>query len=186
MQTLLPINEFIKEARKQGASFGSGNPKVHLAYLTKLGLLPNAVKRKINGDLQGCYDPSSIATILEIQAMKDQGMTYSQIAKTIDNKSLKVVEPTPLSLFNPNTSNFILHMKPSNFAYLALGLVIGVLISTLNTSGLSTLNQTRNMTLGEPIQIESQSGDSELYMIAIPKQNLDKLGKTNINSLIKN
>lgn len=186
MQTLLPINEFIKEARRQGASFGSGDPKVHLAYLTKLGILPNATKRKINGELQGCYDQELIMKVLEVQELKDKGMTYSQIAKSVDNKSLKVMEPTPLSLFNPNTSNFILHMKPSNFAYLALGLVIGVLVSTLNTSGLNAMNQTPSLSLGQPIEIKNQTGEPELYMIAVPKQNLDKLGKTNINSLIQN
>lgn len=185
MNNLLTIPEFIKEARKQGASFDSGDPKIHLAYLTKLGLLPAAVKRKINGSMQGCYPESEVQTVLEVQRQKQSGSTYSQIARIQPNVPTPKIEQ-PLTIWNPKSSDFVLHLKPSNFAYLILGLVIGIIVSTLNTSGLAALKQNDNLSLNQSVSLSEKSGNSDVYLIAVPKTSLDKLGRTNINYLIKN
>ncbi len=179
---LLTISEFIKEARRQGASFDDKDAKVHLVYLTKLGLLPSASKKKVNGEIHGCYPSDSINRLLEIQQMKTQGITYSQMSKTvIPTEGVAVVEGsrlTPLGM--------TIHIKPSNFAYLMLGLVIGVLVSTLNTSGLNAMNKVDNLSLKENVGIENTSDKSNVYLIQVPKTSLDKLDKTNINYLIRN
>lgn len=148
----------------------TGTTKTHLAYLTKLGILPNAVKRKINGAIIGCYPQDSVNKIAEIQQMKNQGITYSQISKTTPTsiKTLKQVQ---------GDTEFLIKIKPSNFAYLTLGLIIGILVSTLNTSGLAAMKQANN------IELNDKSG---VYLIKVPKQNLDKLERTNINYLINN
>lgn len=179
---LLTISEFIEAARKQGASFEGGDAKVHLAYLTKLGLLPSAIKKKIKGEIQGCYPSDALTKLLAIQAMKNSGITYSQMSKT----STALAQPTQTLLPIKQDNVFALHIKPSNFAYLALGLVIGVLVSTLNTSGLNAMHTTSNLNLNETVKLGAKTDDSNVYLIAVPKQNLDKLGKTNINYLIKN
>ncbi len=172
---LLTISEFIEAARKQGASFEGGDAKVHLAYLTKLGLLPSAIKKKINGEIQGCYPKDSINKLLEIQSMKNSGITYSQISRVpsvVEGPSKLIAITEPLASVGIN-----LQIKPSNFAYLVLGLVIGVLVSTLNTSGLAAINGQNNLPLGQSVSIDNTN---QKY------SNLDKLDKTNINYLIRN
>lgn len=169
MTDLITIDELMSQAK---------TTRVHLAYLTKIGILPNAVKRKINGKLVGCYPKDSLTKLFEVKNIKSTGITYSQLAKQIPS----VVEG-PSTLADPSThalrllgrDDITIHVKPSNFAYLILGLVIGVLVSTLNTSGLVAMKETESLPL-----------KSDVYLISVPKQNLDKLNKTTINYLIKN
>jgi len=156
MTDLITIDELIAQ---------TGCTRIHVAYLTKLGILPGAVKRKINGKLVGCYPKDSLNKLLEVKNMKGTGITYSQLAKNPVHQMLQPI---------PHDTAFTIQVKPSNFAYLVLGLVIGVLVSTLNTSGLAAMN-TKNLPL-----------KSDVYLIGIDKSNLDKLDKTNINYLIKN
>lgn len=156
MTDLITIDELIAQ---------TNSSKIHIAYLTKLGILPNAVKRKIDGKLVGCYPKDSLTKILEVKSMKDTGITYSQLAKS----PVQVLQPIH---HDPAVT---IQVKPSNFAYLVLGLVIGVLVSTLNTSGLATMKETESLPL-----------ESDIYLIGVDKHNLDKLDKTNINYLIKN
>lgn len=156
MTDLTTIDELIAQ---------TNSSRIHIAYLTKLGILPNAVKRKIGGKLVGCYPKDSVTKLLEVKSIKSTGITYSQLAKN------------PVQMLQPiqHDPAFTIQVKPSNFAYLILGLVIGVLVSTLNTSGLAAMKETKNLPL-----------KSDIYLISVPKQNLDKLDKTTINYLIKN
>lgn len=197
---LLTINQFIELARKQGASFGGGDPKIHLAYLTKLGILPQSVKRKVDGEISGCYPESCIFTILKVEQMKEKGMAYSQIAKAINSNTLSTFQSDTLpgSEFHyiesnnqaatPNKLNFT--SNPS-FLYLIIGLLFGFLLSTLNSQGLAQIRNQAGLPsvpqLNESVSVKSTPQPVEsVYVLSIPKQNLDNLDKTNINYLIKN
>lgn len=184
---LIPINKFIELAKGQGFDFGRGDPKIHLAYLTKIGTLPPSAKRKINGKITGCYDQDCIQRLLDVEAMKAKGMTYSQIAKTIFYHQSSTLNPYP-----PSSTFHRLGSNPS-ILYMVIGILLGFLISTLNSQGLAEMRKYSNVSLTAPPENESvaignksaEISDS-VYIITVPKQNLDKLEKTNINTLISN
>ncbi len=173
MSDLITINELTNQ---------TGTTKVQIAYLTKLGLLPKAIKKKINGEMTGCYPKDSLNKIEEIKNMQNQGITLSQMQKT----NLLPVQELSLVQIPAINNDFVIKVKPSNFAYLFLGLVIGVLVSTLNTSGLNTMNKVDSLSLNNSVKMHSGSDKSNVYLIAVPKTSLDNLDKTNINYLIKN
>jgi hypothetical protein len=67
--------------------------KVQLAYYSKLGLIPPAVKRKYNGKIIGHYPSSTVNTLEEIKEMKSRGISYSDM-KFFRSKKV-AVPPTP-------------------------------------------------------------------------------------------
>src|SRR3989344_1027093 len=75
----LTVNQLISLAKAQGVTFGSAAPKVHLAFLSKLGLIPGAVKRKYNSEVVGHYPAETLTTLSEIQKMKEKGISYSDM-----------------------------------------------------------------------------------------------------------
>lgn len=209
-QNLLSIEKFIDLGRRNGAGFGEGDPKIHLAYLTRLGILPQTVKRKINGEMTGCYPENAINIVLKVEQMKSKGMTYSQIAKLLSvipaNAGIQLAGRQPHLMtadeldarLRGHDAIEMSHAKnlisnPS-FLYLIIGLLFGFLLSTLNSQGLAQMQKQANVSSGEAqsqtelVKINSQSVGipNDVYVVSIPKQNLDKLEKTNINYLISN
>lgn len=155
MINLLPISQVTKITETD---------KVHLAYLTKLRILPQTIRRKINGAIHGCYPESVIPLIKRVEELKSQGLTYSQIKLNFAYQPVTA----------PKNTN--------SFAFLIIGLLLGYLLAINNVhpetvrpvSAVSPLDQ-NNKTMVEPI-----------YLIPVSKQNFDKLGTVNINDLIKN
>lgn len=213
MTTLLPIPQFIETARRQGAVFGGGDAKIHLAYLTKIGILPQALKRKIDAEIVGCYPAEAIQTLLKAEQMKNSGMTYSQIAKLLQRTATApalspVLDQPPvadiMSVNNvsPKQFNNLSFISSPSFLYLVIGLLFGLLLSSFNSQGLAQLQKQTNLTFAQPPVLSdyerqsnqilnttsgaSQQEQQPIYVIAVPKQNLDKLQKTNINYLINN
>ncbi len=216
MSEILPIDEIIKEARRQarlaedpakrGASFGHGDPRVHLAYLTKLGLLPQSIRRKVNGQLTGCYSKETINKILEIEKLKGKGMSYSQIKLhlTMDDRKLKIVPEDGGSKIEPqylsstfdsqplsSTFNHLASNQSNGVAFLLIGLFLGFLIalgSSKNSpaplaQGTQVVPDTSSANLIKLTSSQNPTGSEPIYLIAVPRQNFSNLGKMDINSL---
>lgn len=175
MSDLITIDELIGQ---------TGSSRIQLAYLTKIGILPKALRKKINGKLTGCYPKSVIPKLSEANQMKDKGITYSQMIKTQGNLTMdQSLEIAP----SITPAEFTIRLRPSNFVYLIVGLIIGIFVTNLNSNMSTNLNspfekiKSGNYSLASP-----QSANEPLYLIAVPKHNLDKMDKTNINYLIQN
>ena len=217
----LPIEEIIKIALSEGISLGRSNPRFHLAYLGKLGLIPHATKRKINGAISGCYEEAVVATLKRIEGLKEQGFSYSQI-KLILTDSVRPLNTQSMStpIFHPLdtiTGNYLHNelypssqsqtpLLTSSIVLLIIGLLMGFFAGSSNLSnsapyGLSaspidrpspssayqtTVNSSLDDPASEMLRLISTGSQSEepLYIIALPKENFGRLGKTNINKLI--
>ena len=181
---LVPIGQIIKEAKSAGATFGHGDPRTHLAYLTKLRLLPQTVRRRIGGAIVGCYPSSAVSTILSIEQLKADGLTYPQIRQELG-----------LSSQNAFRSPAFLPAVPSNLSFLIIGLLLGFLLAGRQSApapataavpaakavqtAATPLSRSTVLFTSNP----SESADGTIYILAVPKQNLDNLGKFNINYL---
>ena len=162
----LTVNQLISLVKAQGLTFGSAAPKVHLAYLSKLGLIPGAVKRKYNGEMVGHYPSDTLTTLQEIQEMKNKGISYSD-----------------MKFFNssPTTNVQLPVTKIGNFQF--LNYIVPVLIFTLGILfgyflGLGKSSQSiRNLPLADG---ENQS----IYLMTIDNlpKNLYKLGSIKLES----
>lgn len=191
MTNLISIDELIATAQDLKISLGAGNAKVHLAYLTSIGLLPKTTKRKVNGEIIGCYPQSVIEKLQQINDLKKQGLSYSQMKLVISN-------PNQVSSFPLQYSSPHLTLSPVNFsglAFLIVGLILGYLLAFQNfaKSGPSVPSfksaDISDLPGGNKIKLSTITNSSDnqpVYLIVLPKQNLDNLGKIDINSLNKN
>lgn len=175
---LLPIGQIIQRAKNRGINLGQGDPKIHLAYLTKIGLLPKAVKRKVTGKMTGCYPLSALSTLEQIENRKMAGQTYSQIRfQTLEEYWIDGNDQAKMegSIWG------------QGIAFLVIGLVLGYLLATVGVSRQTERAfQTAGLPAGQAGIIKSDSrGEEPLFVIAVPSQNLYRLGKTDINLLIK-
>ncbi len=165
---LIPINQIAKMA---------GTDKIHLAYLTKLRLIPQTIRRKVGNKITGCYPENVISLIPKIEELKNMGLTYSQIRYELNEI------PKPLQ-GKQESSNPL--------AFLIIGLVLGYVLFSLNTINNSMVPKNTQAVMAaetlpekNPIITTSQDGDQPIYLIAIPNKNLYKLGQTNLTSLLK-
>lgn len=172
---LLTIDEIISKAKKMGSSLGHGDPKVHLAYLTKLRLLPQSIRKKVGNTIIGCYPEAVISQIKKIEELKASGLTYSQIRFQLNKPSIE--------------QNFAFSQRPQLFApnynslsFLIIGLILGFLLATHNNQPLAQNIAVPSEHLVKTVEATSSSSDP-IYLIAIPEQNLYKLGQTNISFL---
>lgn len=179
---LIPINKIVKAVSESGVTFGFGNPKNHLAYLSRLHLLPSAIRRKLSdGKISGCYPESVVGTLQKIDYLKNQGLNYSQIK-------------AQLSIINSSTqvqaNKFNLALAYSGPIFLIIGIVLGYLLA------ISADNKATNV-LGSainPAVIQQESGyqkvlkvnphspDNQIYLISVPNSGLYKLGKMDLTS----
>lgn len=171
MDSLLPINQIAKLAKTD---------KIHLAYMTKLRLIPQTIRRKVNGKITGCYPESVIQELTQIEELKNHGLTYSQIRYQLDSRQ----NDGPVATTTPNFA----------IAFLVVGLILGYLLANGNNLNMSSTNvAAKNVTL--PAESDYQkvlrlagnqnTNNQPIYVIAVPNQNIDRLGKVNFNELIK-
>jgi hypothetical protein len=175
---LIPIKQIAKAV---------GTDKIHLAYLTKLRLIPQTIRRKVNGQIMGCYPEYVIGLIQKIETLKNKGLTYSQIRFELGNTKA-VANPNPVFLHDyatlPNNP-----MTPANpLIFLVIGLVLGYVLFSLNT--INSAIASKNIAASAlPAQTSVVSTDpaaaGQVYLIAIPNKNLYKLGQTNLTTLLK-
>lgn len=180
--SLVAIEEIISRARKSGATLGHGDPKVHLAYLTKLRLLPQTIRRKIGDKIVGCYPEQVLTTLKKIEELKSSGLSYAQVRYQLNSPTPPVPNFTPSYDLSAD--------RYSPLVFLIIGLILGFLLAVNTRNSTSTSNPTAATLPPETgservVQaVTSAHSQSEpIYLIAIPDQNLYKLGKTNINLL---
>lgn len=183
-ENLLTIDKIIKKARLMGASFGHGDPKVHLAYLTKLRILPQSIRRKVQGKIQGCYPESVVSTILKAEELKNSGLTYSQVRWQLTNPIL------------PNYNYSLLNQG----LLLIVGLLLGFLVGTgqlkapafdlENKVALSSSRIDNDVRTYIKLMSDGNAGrvNRDVYLIAVPNfenGNLYRVGKINIENLVR-
>ncbi len=122
----------------EGVDFGFGDPKIHLAYLTKLRLLPQAIRRKIGNTITGCYPESVVDNLKRIESLKNKGLSYSQIRLQMERPAYSV------------------NLNLTGLVYLVVGLVLGYLLAIKNTG------PTVNLPLSQAIQLMNQ-GNSQFH-----------------------
>jgi|SRR3989344_1346840 len=163
----LTVNQLISLAKAQGVTFGSAAPKVHLAYLSKLGLIPGAVKRKYNSEVVGHYPAETLTTLSEIQKMKEKGISYSDM-KFFNKSNI----PNPPISNQPNLNS---HFSILNYTIPVLIFALGILFGYFLGLGKSNQNF-KNLSLS--------ANNEPIYIMTIDNQpkNLYKLGKISLDS----
>ncbi|MBI3887435.1 hypothetical protein HY310_00010, partial [Candidatus Microgenomates bacterium] len=174
---LIPIDKIAKQA---------GTDKIHLAYLTKLRLIPQTVRRKVGDKISGCYPAFVVSQIKRIEELKTRGLTYSQIRFEMDNKSLVTNNEPIIENFSRQSNNF----SQQNFnpmVYLVIGLILGYVLFSLNSINNNLSNKDNKVvtmanTLPSETDVqkvmkvsvagESDPASSQVYLIAVPNKNL--------------
>jgi DNA-binding transcriptional MerR regulator len=87
MEKLIAIDELIKKAKKQGITFGAGNPYNRLRYYTKIGWLPHMIRKKVGkGATEGHYPSWALDRLQLIHDLKEQGYSNDEITKRLGMK----------------------------------------------------------------------------------------------------
>lgn len=209
-QKLITTDELIERVKNRGVNFGKGSPKIHLSYLSSLGIIPPAQKRKVDNTITGCYPEDVVNTIEKIEGWKNSGLTYSQIKIRLQTEALSSEKPLEQikSYVATSASSYIRSTSAHNLVFLLIGLFLGYLLAftginhqtQLNSDKLSARsNNLINNAASSPVDESTsqvltivntesrKNADAEpIYLIAVPKQNLEKLGKTTILNLLNN
>ena len=165
---LIPINQIAKLA---------GTDKIHLAYLTKLRLIPQTIRRKIGNKITGCYPENVISLIPKIEELKNMGLTYSQIRYELNEIPKQAMAPGGVQ---HDTSFQYSHSN--SLAFLVIGLVLGYILFALN--GINNSNTNTSLAV-KNVQAAEVPQDQPIYLLAIPNKNLYKLGQMDLTSLLK-
>lgn len=194
---LISINDLIKRARQAGVTFGFGDPRVHLAYLTKLRLLPQAVRRKVNGKITGCYPEAVLPLLQSIEELKNKGLTYAQIRYKLQNSESEASYLAPAAVPLPSFQAARAYYPqagqtaPTTIAFLIVGLILGYILASLNGLNNSKTNQSLaaaslpSETQNVAVSARVQNPNQPIYLIALPNENLYKLGQMPLSDLIK-
>ena len=103
--TLLPTSEIIDIAKKSGVDFGPGNSLERIRYFIKLQILPHAVRKSTvkadsqskssqnsslstltNHSISGHLPYSAVSTLIKIQRLYQEGLSYPKIAQKLKNE----------------------------------------------------------------------------------------------------
>jgi DNA-binding transcriptional MerR regulator len=77
---LVSVEELIKILKDNNINFGKGDPYNRLRYYTKIGLIPHMTRKKnSNNTNSGHYSKDVISKIIEIEKMKDLGLSNEEI-----------------------------------------------------------------------------------------------------------
>ncbi len=129
MDNLIEIEKLIKTAKKAGVELGKGDPYNRLRYYTKIGWLPNMVRRKSKtGDVKGHYPKWVLERLILIEKLKQSGLNNDQIAKKINSKNKMQTLYERL-----NTQEF----KNKVISYMILSMLFLILLNELNVINLS-------------------------------------------------
>ena len=88
MSSLIEVDKLIRMAKKEGVSFGKGDPYNRLRYYTKIGWLPH-MERKMSksGEVVGHYPDWVLARLVHIDKLKKQGANNEYITSKIDTRN---------------------------------------------------------------------------------------------------
>jgi len=135
MENLISLDMLYKELARKGVDLGKGDPYNRLRYYTKIGWLPHMIrKRSENAEIAGHYPTWVVDTIVEIEKLKNKGLSNIEISRLI-SKENKVKSVKSIILSQDIRNHFV--------AYLILFLVIFVVLVELNLVPIN--KQTKNI-----------------------------------------
>jgi len=85
---LVSVEELIKILKDNNINFGKGDPYNRLRYYTKIGLIPHMTRKKnSNNTNSGHYSKDVISKIIEIEKMKELGLSNEEIIDKLKTSS---------------------------------------------------------------------------------------------------
>lgn len=88
MDEFISTNKLIKKAKKEGVSFGSGNPYNRLRYYTKIGWVPHMIRKAVKGgSIVGHYPSWTLGRLSYIEELKSKGLSNEEVTKKINLKN---------------------------------------------------------------------------------------------------
>ena len=209
---LISLSELIAQASRNGVDFDGSNPKEHIFYLSKIGLLPKAVKKtNAFGKLEAHYQPNVVDLFVRIYNLKKSGLAYSQIGKfsnlNINHALPETHADSGQRLESYTTTLFPGEQHPGGSAglpnqtvvYLIIGLILGYLVSANNSLKSNATNLAKTVEpqtvvtasqANPPSQVlfrllttSSSNNNNDLYLITLPKSNFSKLEKIQFTDL---
>lgn len=118
--------------------------KVQLAYYSKLGLIPPAVKRKYDGEMIGHYPAATLKTLEEIKEMKNKGLSVSD---------MKFVKKSKFQIPNSNQPIGNWQFAIGNYFIPVIIFAVGILFGYM--LGMGKTNQNiKNLSMGsDPVYL---------------------------------
>lgn len=174
---LISLSELIAQANRKGVDFDGANPKEHIFYLSKIGLLPKAVKRtNAFGKLEAHYQPSVVDLLTRIYSLKRSGLAYSQIGKFSSlntnhalpetqqvSDSVRQAESFPANHFpGGQHSGSVAGLSNQTIVFLFIGLILGYLINANNNirnnsvSGIAAIKDSQPTVTASQVNPSSQ------------------------------
>lgn len=164
---LLTIDEIIRRL--------SSN-KVHFFYLSKLGLIPKAIRQKVRGAMTGCYPQEVVSRVATIEKMKSGGLSYAKIRNYF---SAELVVPSSTGAMVVAAS---LGWYP--FLTLLIGLLFGYIVGTSFNGGRQDAFREESLGLASRyiLGAKAEQLGEQVYVITIP-DSFSRVGKTDIKIL---
>lgn len=90
---LISVEELIKVLKENNVNFGKGDPYNRLRYYTKIGLIPHMIRKKnSNNTNSGHYPKEVISKIIEIEKLKEIGISNEKILESFNIKPTNNME----------------------------------------------------------------------------------------------
>jgi len=90
---LISVEELIKVLKENNVNFGKGDPYNRLRYYTKIGLIPHMIRKKnSNNTNSGHYPKEVISKIIEIEKLKEIGISNEKILESFNIKPTNNLE----------------------------------------------------------------------------------------------
>lgn len=112
LENLISIDELIKRAKEMGIDFGGGDPKNRLRYYVKLGLLPNAKRKRFNNNAQpeGAYPEWVLERLWQIHEKIKEGKSIQEIKREFTEKTTPTSSP-PITYSDRGGAKFNLNWQ---------------------------------------------------------------------------
>lgn len=180
---LIPISQVVSLAKSHGINLGHGDSEEHIFYLSKLGLLPKASKKRVEGRIKGHYPDWVIERLQKITDLKKKGLSYSQMKFYLTETDYST---SPLSQ-TPNVA-----LTSNNLVILVIGLILGYLLSqnslsprpNVPESSASLSDQNLQELVRSTVRALNQPAEDErvtIYSVSLPENSLKFLPKTDLD-----
>lgn len=108
---LISVEELITKLKENNINLGKGDPYNRLRYYTKIGLIPHMIRKKnSNNTNSGHYPKDVIDKIIQIENLKNQGLSNEAIVSQLNlmDPKLKIVNEFKNRIKNLGTNFFFI------------------------------------------------------------------------------
>ena len=184
---LISITDLISKAHQENLYLGQGDPREHLSYLSKIGVLPKTTRKKNSlGRIEGHYPQESVDKLRQISLLRSQGMTFSQIGKWSNAHALSFNQP--VLAYSPSRGEF----SSGPLSFLLIGLVMGFLLAKATTAPLEKASLTKAVaqqpaglpvddSLAKPLTAsfltKQDKSNETIYVLTVSKNHLFSIGE---------